>query len=60
MMSFRGTYWLSSTYLILLRVLRFLYLFLVFYYYFFFCGLLPGAGIEVNLSIIKIKQWSCS
>ena len=56
MVSFRGTYWLSSIYFILLRVFRF-FLFLSLFPS-FFASSNSFWGIEVSLAILKIKQWS--
>ena len=59
MVSFRRTYcyWLSITYLILLRVFRFLL------FFFFFLSLFVSSitcwGIQVSLAILKKKHWSC-
>ena len=54
-----GTYCLSSAYFVLLRVLR-SFLFLSFYFCCFFMDFTSCLGIEVSLSILKIKQRSCS
>ena len=56
--SLRGMYWLSSSYLILLRAFSF-FLFLSFFSY-FFVNFTTWLDIVVNLSIPKTKQWSCS
>ena len=58
MLSFRGTYWLSITYFILLPVFCFFLLFSFFLR--FFVSSISCWGIEVSLEILKIKQWSCS
>ena len=60
--SFRGTYWLPSGYFILLDEFRFfLFLsFFLFFFFFFFLWILLLFGFELNLSIFKTKQWSCS
>ena len=54
MVSFSGTYWLPSVYIILLRVFRF-FLFLSFFL-FFFLWIILLFGFEVSLSI----QWTLS
>ena len=56
-MSLCSTYWLSSAYFISLRVFRF-FLFLSLFY--FFVDFTTCLGIEVSLSILQIKHWSCS
>ena len=57
MVSFRGTYLLSSAYFILLDVFRF---FLFPSFFLIFLWILLVYGFEVSLSILKIKQCSCS
>ena len=59
MVSFRGTYWLSSANFILLHVFLF-FLFLSFFLFFLFVDSTTCWGIEVSLLLIKIKQWSSS
>ena len=56
MVSFRGTYLLSSAYFILLGVSRF-FLFLSFFY---FLWILLLFRFKENLPIFKIMHWSCS
>ena len=57
MVSFRGTYWLTSVYFILLHAFRF-FLFLSFSLIFSWILLL--FGFEVSLSILNTKQWTYS
>ena len=57
MVSCRGTFRLSSTCFILLRVFRF-FLFLSFFLFFLWILLL--FGFKESLSVLKIKDWSCS
>ena len=55
--SLGDTYWFSSAYYILLRVFRFL-LFLSFFSY-FSVDFTICLGIELSLSILKMRWWSC-
>ena len=58
MVSFRGTYRLSSVYFTLLRVFSFFSISFILSYFFLWILLL--FRFEVSLSILKTKQWSCS
>ena len=60
--SFRGTYWLTGAYFILLCVcVSFLFIsFFFFFFPYFFLWILLLFGFEASLSILKIKQWSYS
>ena len=51
-------YWLANTYFILLRVFCYFLFFSCFLV--FFVSSITCWGIEVSLTILKIKQWSCS